>query len=188
MAENILVVEYEPRYTDRVRNALAGQPYQAWYAKDGEEAMRLLQVERPSLIVLSSVIPKIATVDLIRAVRANPLLTKTPILVTVSGYTGKNPVADAQKGGANDILPKPYSETEFIGKVHQLLGHVVTHPAAASTAGEGTLTSNEIFGDIFGHALRRPQGHRAGDDSHSETRRGSVSGGAGTDIRGLPPR
>src|SRR5688572_20803124 len=69
MSENILVVEYEPRYTDRVRQALAGQPFTPLFAKDGDEALRALDSAAPRLIVLSSVIPKISTADLVRAIR-----------------------------------------------------------------------------------------------------------------------
>src|SRR3954453_8182658 len=61
MPENILVVEYEPRYTDRVRQALAGQPFAPSFAKDGEEALRALEAPaHPRLIVLSSVVPKVS--------------------------------------------------------------------------------------------------------------------------------
>src|SRR6266496_3250455 len=114
MPENILVVEYEPRYTDRVRQALAGQPFTPLFAKDGEEALRAIEGDAPRLIVL-----------------------------TVSGYTGKSPKQDAARMGASDILPKPYSESEFLGKVQQMLGIRAASPAAA----DGGLTSNEIFGD-----------------------------------------
>ena len=136
MPENILVVEYEPRYADRVRQALNGQPFHAEYAKDGEEAMRALDAYEPKLIVLSSVIPKISAPDLIRIIRGRAPLQKTPILLTVSGYTGSAPKQDAVRMGASDILAKPYSESEFLGKVQQLLG-------------VGQLTSNEIFGDLL---------------------------------------
>jgi TonB family protein len=121
MPENILVVEYEPRYTDRVRQALTGQPYSPAFAKDGEEALRALASDPPKLIVLSSVVPKISTGELIRAIRNQGPLSQTPILLTVSGYSGNSPKADAQRLGASDILPKPYSESEFLGKVQQLL-------------------------------------------------------------------
>jgi TonB family protein len=143
MSENILVVEYEPRYTDRVRQALVGQPFSPTFAKDGEEAIRALEGENPRLIVLSSVVPKVSTTELIRAIRGRKLMQETPILLTVSGYNGKSPKADAQRVGASDILPKPYSETEFLGKVQQMLGIRGDAPVAGSQ-----LTSNEIFGDL----------------------------------------
>src|SRR5205807_2339519 len=57
----------------------------------------------------------------------------------------------AQRLGASDILPKPYSETEFLGKVQQILG--LRPPAAA-----GQLTSNEIFGDLLEDDKAPPSG------------------------------
>jgi TonB family protein len=140
MSENILVVEYEPRYTDRVKQALTGQPFNPTFAKDGEEAMRALDGDQPRLIVLSSVVPKISTTELIRAIRGRKPLQDTPILLTVSGYNGKSPKQDAQRVGASDILPKPYSEVEFLGKVQQMLG--------VSLDSTVKLTSNQIFGDL----------------------------------------
>jgi TonB family protein len=133
MSENILVVEYEPRYTERVRQALAGHALTPTFAKDGDEAIRALDGAQPKLIVLSSVVPKVSTSELIRAIRGRAPLQSTPILLTVSGYNGKSPKADAQRVGASDILPKPYSEVEFLGKVQQMLG-VVPASAAAEPA------------------------------------------------------
>jgi len=152
MSENILVVEYEPRYTDRVKQALAGQPFTTTFARDGEEAMKALESE-PRLIVLSSVVPKISTTELIRAIRGRKPLQETPILLTVSGYNGKSPRQDAQRVGASDILPKPYSETEFLGKVQQMLGirgdlTVLEDFTVRATPPSG-LTSNDIFGDLL---------------------------------------
>src|SRR2546430_15425381 len=155
MPENILVVEYEPRYTDRVRQALAGEQFAPSFAKDGEEALRALDGPSPQLIVLSSVVPKVSTAELIRAIRGRDALQQTPILLTVSGYNGKSPKQDAVRLGASDILPKPYSETEFLGKVQQMLG--VGSPAAAA---ERPLTSNEIFGDLLDERSPSPSGTR----------------------------
>jgi TonB family protein len=155
MSENILVVEYEPRYTDRVRQALAGQPFTPLFAKDGEEALRAIEGDAPRLIVLSSVVPKVSTPELIRAIRNRNSLASTPILLTVSGYSGKSPKQDAVRMGASDILPKPYSESEFLGKVQQMLG-----VRAASPAAGGGLTSNEIFGDLLEDDRGAPSGAR----------------------------
>ncbi|HUP60305.1 MAG TPA: TonB family protein [Thermoanaerobaculia bacterium] len=152
MSENILVVEYEPRYTDRVRQALAGQPFTPTFAKDGEEAIRVLDGSPPRLIVLSSVVPKVSTTELIRNIRGRKPLQETPILLTVSGYNGKSPKADAQRVGASDILPKPYSESEFLGKVQQMLGiraDAPLHDEFTVRPAEPGLTSTEIFGDLL---------------------------------------
>src|SRR4051812_20533151 len=172
MPENILVVEYEPRYTDRVKQALAGQPFEASFAKDGEEALRAIASKTPRLIVLSSVVPKVSTSDLIRNIRGRDSLKTTPILLTVSGYRGESPRADAARLGASDILPKPYSEVEFLGKVQQMLGvaPVAWSPVLdsdltvrmSSGPADGQLTSNEIFGELLdddrspSNAARKP--------------------------------
>src|ERR1043166_2854419 len=140
MPENILVVEYEPRYTDRVRQALAGQPFTALFAKDGEEALRAIEGDTPRLIVLSSAVPKVSTPELIRAIRNRNALATTPILLTVSGYNGKSPKQDAVRMGASDILPKPYSESEFLGKVQQMLGVKASSPASPRTKSSATFS------------------------------------------------
>jgi len=176
MPENILVVEYEPRYTDRVRQALSGQPFEASFAKDGEEALRALDARRPRLIVLSSVVPKVSTSDLIRNIRGRDSMKATPILLTVSGYRGESPRADAARLGASDILPKPYTETEFLGKVQQMLGvaPVAWSPVLdsdltvrmSSSPNDGQLTSNEIFGELLdddrapSNAARKPMSQK----------------------------
>lgn len=149
MSEDILVVEYEPRYTERVKHALSGQALAPTFARDGDEAMRALENTNPKLIVLSSVIPKIATADLIRTIRGRERSSKTPILLTVSGYSGKNPQADAHRVGANDILPKPYSELDLLGKMGALLG---VHFAAPAPATPSAVTSDQLFGDLVDDA------------------------------------
>ncbi|MFA6956141.1 MAG: TonB family protein [Thermoanaerobaculia bacterium] len=192
MSESILVVEYEPRYTERVRQALTGQSYEATFAKDGEEALSALSQREPQLIVLSSIIPKISTSELIRRIRANAQFQNTPILITVSGYNGKNPKSDAIRLGANDILPKPYSEGEFLSKIRQLaVSSGEADPSIAQTvqmaipkAGTGTpgkLTSDDIFGDLLdeGGAAKKKT-VRAGDSSIDDLLSKTLSGIQGT--------
>jgi TonB family protein len=144
MSEEILVVEYEPRYTERVKQALLGQSVSPIFARDGEEAIHALDRGNPKLIVLSSVIPKVATADLIRTIRMRD--GSTPILLTVSGYNGANSRADASRVGANDILAKPYTQDDLLGKMGQLLG--IEFAPASSVPDADRLTSNEIFGDL----------------------------------------
>ncbi|HEY5610746.1 MAG TPA: protein kinase, partial [Thermoanaerobaculia bacterium] len=176
MPEDILVVEYEPRYTERVRQALTGQPFSPRFAKDGEEALQALNAARPRLIVVSGMLPRISTPDLVRTIRGRSEHQKTPILVTVSGYNGKSPKADAVRYGADDLLPKPYSEAEFLSKVRQLLAGVESSAASAHPVADGSsdwtpvkppvprsdekshpVTSNELFGGVLNEEKPAPK-------------------------------
>src|SRR5687767_15330826 len=155
MPDNILVIEYEPKYTDRVRQALGGLPLTASFAKDAEEALQSLASADPALVVLSSVIPKGNAGDIIQAVRERSLTT--PILLTISGYGGK-PAEDAARFGVSDILPKPYTEADLLAKVQQVLGLPATPQ----------LTSDDLFGDILdeppAHAAAVPRKHNTTGD------------------------
>ena len=193
MSESILVVEYEPRYTERVRQALNGQSWDAIFAKDGEEALVALGQSGPQLIVLSSIIPKISTSELIRRIRANAQFQNTPILITVSGYNGKNPKSDAIRLGASDILPKPYSEGEFLNKIKQLsstpgeadsaaaqtVQMPLPKPAAAASAA-GKLTSDDIFGELLDDSAAKKRPARAADSSIDDLLTKTLSGIQGT--------
>ncbi|MGA7614884.1 MAG: protein kinase, partial [Thermoanaerobaculia bacterium] len=141
MPQDILVVEYEPRYTERVKNALNGRVFVPRFAKDGEEALSALESRTPELIVLSSIIPKVTTAELIRVIRGRSEFKRTPILLTVSGYAGKSPSTDAQRLGASDILPKPYNEAEFLQKVQQILGDTPQPEVQATSAGPAPAVS-----------------------------------------------
>lgn len=139
MSTNILVVEHEPRYAERIKEALAGQSAQLHFARDGDEVLQFVQQNPPALIILSSVIPKVSTADLIRQIKSRTGGVSIPILITVAGYSGKNPRGDAARLGASDIIPKPFVESLFAERVKQLL----LLEAAPK------LTSDEIFGDLF---------------------------------------
>jgi TonB family protein len=154
MPDNILLVEYEPRYSDRVRQALAALPVGVSLARDGEEAAHALMRETPRLVILSSVIPKGNSADIIRAVRAKS--DNTPILLTISGYNGTAPAQDAARMGATDILRKPFTEAEILSKVQGLLG-IQAGPQ---------LTSADLFGDMVDErpAPKKPAAPAAAKD------------------------
>jgi TonB family protein len=158
MPENILVVEQEPTYADRVRQALAGQGFIPSFVNDGDQALQAIDREHPKLIVLSDA-------ALIRTIRSHRSGEQTPILLTVADYNGSAPKQDATALGASDILRKPYSESEFLGKVQQMLPrahaasgpltehhseYTVRHANVPRLSEGGTqLTSREIFGDLL---------------------------------------
>ena len=161
MPDNILVIEYEPRYAELLRQVLTQEAFAPTFVKDGEEALRAILDHSWQLIVLSSVTPKVSAADLVREIRTGETGKATPVLLTVSGYKGSTPKADALRFGASDLLAKPYSDEELLAKVNGLLGtSVMLRPKAGEgdpirmpapppiKPAEQTLTSTDIFGDL----------------------------------------
>ncbi len=116
-----LLIEYEPRYLDRIRGFLLTQPdVELVAARDGEEGLEAYRRARPDLVLVSSVLPKMRTPDVIKGMQA--LGPTPPILLMMSGYKGRNKRADAQRVGATSILEKPFTEEVFQAEVAMALG------------------------------------------------------------------
>ncbi len=147
-----LLIEYEPRYLDRIRGYLLPQPdVELIAARDGEEGLEAYRRSRPDLVLVSSVLPKMRTPDVIKAMQA--LGPTPPILLMMSGYKGRNRRSDAQRVGATSILEKPFTEEVFQAEVAMALG---LRPAldagtalGASDAGVPLLSADDIFSDVL---------------------------------------
>lgn len=118
--KKILVVEDEPDIRKLIHYNLAQEHYQVLEAEDGERALRLLQREKPDLIILDLLLPGMSGLELCRAVRGRPDTARFPILM----LTAKAGEADRVVGlemGADDYLTKPFSPREMVARVKALL-------------------------------------------------------------------
>ena len=81
---NILIVD-DSRFL-RLANerALTKAGHNVICASDGEEGLRLAIERQPDLIVLDMLLPKISGPDVLRAIRGNPEIGKTPVMVLTS--------------------------------------------------------------------------------------------------------
>ena len=82
MNEKILVVEDDPSILRGLQLNLGMEGYAVRSAMDGEAGLALARSERPDLIVVDVMLPKLGGLELIRAVRAQDV--DTPILVLSS--------------------------------------------------------------------------------------------------------
>ncbi|HEX2800408.1 MAG TPA: response regulator, partial [Thermoanaerobaculia bacterium] len=149
-----LLIEYEPRYLERIRHHLASQSQtvELVVARDGEEGLELYRKSRPDLVLISSVLPKVRTPDVIKGMQA--MGPTPPILLMMSGYKGHNKRADAQRVGATSILEKPFSEDVFQAEVAMALGlrpgiEMPPSPGPPSDPGTPLLSSDDIFSDVL---------------------------------------
>ncbi len=164
MSANILVVEYEPRYVEHVRTALADAGFRLEIAGNLDDAVNRCATFEPTITIITSVLPNLKIEDAITQLRARAGLRQTPFLILMSGYTGDDPAGDAERYGAQDILPRPFGADALRETVEKL---VLNAPSPAATQaipqemlealrrsagldGEGgSVTSDDLFGDIL---------------------------------------
>jgi TonB family protein len=150
MAKNVLLIEYEQRDRTRVLSLLTPPDYAVIETHDGEEGVAAFASERFDLVLLSGKLPRMSANDVIRDIRKKGGADAPPIVLLAAGYEGSNTKADAQKIGAFEIVPKPFSDPALIGAVRSALE---SNDRAARTmkipVSSKTLTSKDIFSDLL---------------------------------------
>jgi len=87
---------------------------------DGGEAMTAIWDFNPHILLIDSVLPHTPGVDIVKQVRASPLVADLPI-VMISGAYGNRPESLAMKAGADNFLRKPFDTEDLIDIVCALL-------------------------------------------------------------------
>jgi chemosensory pili system protein ChpA (sensor histidine kinase/response regulator) len=89
-------------------------------AKDGVEAIALLQERRPDIILLDIEMPRMDGFEVARQVRHNQGLAELPI-VMISSRTGSKHQERAAELGVNRFLGKPFQESELLATIDELV-------------------------------------------------------------------
>jgi TonB family protein len=148
MAKNVLLIEYEQRDRHRVRSLLGPPEFEVTEARDGEEGLAAFAPSRFDVVLLCGKLPRLSPTDVIRDIRNKAGLEAPPIVLLPAGYSGSNTKADAQKVGAFEILPKPFTDQALIAAVRSALD-ASGRGAKTMKMPTGSLTSSDIFSDLL---------------------------------------
>jgi DNA-binding response OmpR family regulator len=128
----ILVVDDEIYIVHILDFSLGMEGYEVVTALDGEQALEKLHSERPDLIVLDIMMPKLDGYEVCKAIKSSPQTRHIPVILLSA--KGRN--VDQKLGfdvGADDYITKPFSPRKLVERINQLLGQAVTEkPSSAS--------------------------------------------------------
>jgi diguanylate cyclase (GGDEF)-like protein len=116
----ILVVDDDADIARFVEVNLKLQGFDVVVAHDGEQALEMVNVRHPDLIVVDLMMPGVDGMEVTRRLRADPLTGSIPIIM----LTARGLTVDKVLGltaGADDYLVKPFDTLELIARVNSTL-------------------------------------------------------------------
>ena len=129
----VLVVDDEPAIVRLVRAKLQADGYAVVTAGRGEEALTLLEDQRPDLVVLDLMMPGIDGFETLRRIRA---VDRVPVIM-LTARAGDADKLKGLQGGADDYLTKPFNPDELSARVAAVLRRAT---GAAPAGGRAVLT------------------------------------------------
>ena len=113
----ILVVDDDPETLRYVRDVLSAADYDALVTGDGRDLARIIETEKPDLVLLDLLLPGTDGIELMESV---PELAGLPVIF-ISGYGRDETIARALDSGAADYIVKPFSSTELTARIRAAL-------------------------------------------------------------------
>ena len=113
----ILVVDDEPAIVRLVRVKLESDGYAVLTASRGEEALRMLQVDNPDLVILDLMMPDMDGTETLRRIRSRSQL---PVIMLTALGSDREKVKGLE-GGADDFVTKPFNPDELAARVAAVL-------------------------------------------------------------------
>ena len=120
MAKKILVVDDEVQLLEMVKMRLEASGYEVITACDGQEALDKARQDRPDLIILDLMLPKIDGYKVCRMLKFDEKYHKIPIVL----FSAKAQEQDKLLGeqvGANGYITKPFEPKVLLDKIAELL-------------------------------------------------------------------
>lgn len=120
---DILVVDDEPLIREGLKVALEMEGYHAQIAADGKEAVKMVKMSNPNILITDIIMPEKDGIEVICDVkRFNPNIK----ILAISGggrISAQEHLKIAKQLGANSVLAKPFSTEELMFEIKQMAEH-----------------------------------------------------------------
>ena len=116
--ESILIVDDLPDTLEVLQRNLKAEGYQVFTAPGVAEAIEILGGTQLDLVITDLKMPKVSGLDLVRHIREN---FKDTEVMMITGYPSVEGAVEAVKTGAEEFLPKPFTDEELLSAVQRVL-------------------------------------------------------------------
>lgn len=117
----ILIVEDDPLMARLYQKAFAFEKYDVDVAYDGEEGLNKTKEGKPSLVLLDIMMPKMNGLEYLDALKANPDIKTTPVVVLTNLAGDKDAEIALTKGAVKYIVKSQHDPKEVVDTVKEIL-------------------------------------------------------------------
>jgi DNA-binding response OmpR family regulator len=120
--KKILIIEDDLDMAASVKIRLEANNYEVHLAKDGMDGLNMARIEKPDLIILDIMLPKLDGYKVCRMLKFDDRYKSIPIIL----LTAKIQKVDVERGGevgADAYVTKPFRSEDLLVKVKELLGN-----------------------------------------------------------------
>ncbi len=147
----ILVVDDSPDTLEVLQRNLAAEGYRVFTSPDVAGALKVLEGTAVDLVVTDLKMPKVSGLDLVRHIREN---LKDTAVIMITGYPSIQGAVQAVKTGAEEYLPKPFTDEELLRAVRKALdktsrrGNNQTGSARSPFSAYGLIGESEAMEEV----------------------------------------
>jgi DNA-binding response OmpR family regulator len=153
MKSKVLIVDDERILVETITINLQKAGFEVVSAFDGESALAQARAERPDLIVLDVMLPKVSGWEVCRALRTDPeFRTSAPVLMLTARGEESDKVIGLELG-ADDYLVKPFSMRELVARVRALLRRSMAPSPTVESPAE-VLSGGNVQMDVARHEVK----------------------------------
>ncbi|MEE9199657.1 MAG: response regulator [Dehalococcoidia bacterium] len=122
MAKKIMLADDEETILALVSATLSkDEQYKVLTARDGQEALDVARREKPDILFLDILMPKIDGFEVCKMLKEDPATSDITIIM-LTALVQEVDRTKALEAGADDYFTKPFSPTELLMKVDEVLG------------------------------------------------------------------
>lgn len=152
VATKILVIEDDMNISELIRYNLEAAGYAVLTAHDGETGFQQILSERPDLVVLDLMLPKMDGIEICNRLRRTSDLSHTPVIMVTARGSETDRIVGLEIG-ADDYMTKPFSVRELEARIRTVLRRAKTQVEEPSATGVLKVENLEI--DLDKHEVRR---------------------------------
>ena len=120
--DQILIAEDSPTQAEHLKHLLEKHKYRVLVAKDGKEALGLVNEHRPSLVITDIGMPEMNGYELCKEIKSREKTVNIPVILLTS-FSRSEDVMEGIACGADNFLTKPFREEYLVSHVEQILSN-----------------------------------------------------------------